>query len=113
MHARPLLRQSALTDYSTCFILPHIHTNRPQEFGKTKIYLPPQDGLEVLSKEVGASGGGGVTGGTCCPAQRARGDACTPARGGAPAPDTRATRSAACTARRPALDGRVHTGGKG
>lgn len=26
-----------------------------QEFGKTKLYLPKQDGLEVLSKEVSSS----------------------------------------------------------
>ena len=32
---------------------------RAQEFGKTKIYLPPQDGLAVLSKEVGAAGAAG------------------------------------------------------
>jgi hypothetical protein len=31
--------------------LPPRQNTKPQEFGKTKIYLPPQDGLEVLSKD--------------------------------------------------------------
>lgn len=40
--------------------------NAVQEFGKTKIYIPQQEGLEVLSKEVSVytcSHGAG-----CCPA---------------------------------------------
>jgi hypothetical protein len=40
--------------FSSWHIVCHCPSNL-QEFGKTKIFLPPQDGLEVLGKEVGRS----------------------------------------------------------
>lgn len=54
----------ALSSCCCCHTLSHTHRllllslslSHTQEFGKTKIYIPKQEGLEVLSKEVRGQG---------------------------------------------------------
>jgi hypothetical protein len=52
----------------------HFHRRTTQEFGKTKIFLPPQEGLQVLSKEVrgGRPRPGGGAAGPSARGHRAR-----------------------------------------